>query len=249
MGGGFAGPTHQCPPPRLPRSSVRRRVTRKAIKRKRPNQGSVSDWPGSLPQAHTLARGAASSPPGCVTVRVMALGRVFLPLFALVCGAAGAGALSTAGLQDETDTWTETELARESFNDATWQDRWVVEGDGEFSARNGRLSVATLQATAWRREPLPADVSIELKAGVDLPADDNAANLNLLLHASSMARRIGLAARLDTRTITASRITYRRSPAVFRMAGRVCGGTRASGSSARNDRHGPRWAGRIESDC
>ena len=97
---------------------------------------------------------------------------------------AGAGGSSARGsMQADADTWTETELARESFSDPAWRERWFVEGHGDFSIRDGRLHAATPQATIWWRQPLPPDVSITLTAGVDLPAENNAANLNLFFHA------------------------------------------------------------------
>lgn len=88
------------------------------------------------------------------------------------------------------ETWLATELAHETFADATWRDRWVVEGDPACEARDGRLNVVTSNqpdsrksATLWWRVPLPADILVELTAGADLPAEENAANLNLIFHA------------------------------------------------------------------
>lgn len=105
------------------------------------------------------------------TIRV---GKVtlFLPLLAVICGAAAGGAPPTWMQADE--TWIETEIVRESFSDDKWRDRWAVEGNAESSVGAGRLSVVTSQATIWWRKPLTADVLIELKAhgqsAVSLPA-------------------------------------------------------------------------------
>jgi Domain of unknown function (DUF6250) len=104
-------------------------------------------------------------------------------LVVLACGAAcGIGPLAFQR-QTAAEEWIETELMREPFDAATWRKRWLVEGGAELSVRDGRLSVVTLQATLWLRQPLPTDVAIELKAGVDAPAENNAANLNLIVHA------------------------------------------------------------------
>lgn len=88
------------------------------------------------------------------------------------------------------ESWHAMELAHETFADATWRNRWVVEGDPACEARDGRLNVITSNqpdskksATLWWREALPADVMVELTAGADLPAEENAANLNLFFHA------------------------------------------------------------------
>src|SRR5262245_44972295 len=105
----------------------------------------------------------------------------------IVCACAVAGFQQrTPVSRDESDSWTETEIARESFSDARWRDRWVVEGDAELSAKDGRLSVVPQQATLWWREALPTDVVIEMNAGVDGPAENNAANLNLIFHAREL---------------------------------------------------------------
>ncbi|HUR56708.1 MAG TPA: hypothetical protein VM029_03305, partial [Opitutaceae bacterium] len=76
------------------------------------------------------------------------------------------------------------ELARETFADDSWRERWVVEGRAEFSLREGRLVAhAPDGATLWLRRPLPANVLIELEAGVDPQVENNAANLNIIVHA------------------------------------------------------------------
>lgn len=97
-----------------------------------------------------------------------------------------------AGTTREIDgeTWEITELAHERFKDARWRDRWQLEGNATLEANGGRLSIVTSEqpglepaATLWWTEVLPADVLIEFTAGVDGPAENNAANLNLILHA------------------------------------------------------------------
>jgi hypothetical protein len=90
-----------------------------------------------------------------------------------------------ARLQTPGERWTETGIAREAF-DNNWRKRWILEGNAELSVRRGRLHVASPEATLWWHQPLPADAAIELIAGVDGPADDNAANLNLILHAREL---------------------------------------------------------------
>jgi hypothetical protein len=114
----------------------------------------------------------------------MKLGRVAVVMLVSTCAAtAGASWPTAAPVQVEEEYWVEAELAREAFRDASWRDRWVVEGGGEIAAGDGRLTVNSPQATIWWRQPLPADVAITLTAGVDGPAENNAANLNLFFHA------------------------------------------------------------------
>ena len=95
------------------------------------------------------------------------------------------------GVDDDGRAWLATELAHETFADDSWRKRWTVEGHATAAASDGTLRVvttpapdgATPGATLWWHEELPADVLIEFLAGADLPATDNAANLNLILHA------------------------------------------------------------------
>lgn len=88
------------------------------------------------------------------------------------------------------ETWRITELAHERFDDAHWRERWRLEGNATLEAGGGRLSIVTREeaglepaATLWWAEALPADVLIEATAGVAAPAEGNAANLNVILHA------------------------------------------------------------------
>ena len=95
------------------------------------------------------------------------------------------------GVDDNGHAWLATELAHETFADDAWRQRWTVEGHAEVAVASGTLRVTTQPApdgttpgaTLWWGEALPADVLIEFMAGADLPAEDNAANLNLILHA------------------------------------------------------------------
>ena len=59
------------------------------------------------------------------------------------------------------ESWVATDLARETFADASWRDHWVVEGDATCEARDGRLNVvmrdkpgASKAATLWWRDQL-----------------------------------------------------------------------------------------------
>lgn len=88
------------------------------------------------------------------------------------------------------ETWAVTELAHERFDDARWRERWKLEGNATLETRAGRLSIVTTDepgwepaATLWWADALPADVLIEATAGVDDHAENNAANLNVILHA------------------------------------------------------------------
>jgi len=89
-------------------------------------------------------------------------------------------------------TWIATELARETFADAGWKERWSIEGTPAVSVRDGKLMVVTADppagasATLWWREPLPDNMLVELTAGSDFPAERNAANLNLIFHAREL---------------------------------------------------------------
>jgi len=121
----------------------------------------------------------------------------FLPLLLLaLLGAIGptsAAEPARRPLEVDGENWTATEIAHETFADATWRDRWVVEGDPACETRAGRLNVLTSHqpgskksATLWWRDALPADILVELTAGVDLPAGENASNLNLFFHAREL---------------------------------------------------------------
>lgn len=95
------------------------------------------------------------------------------------------------GIEIDGRSWLAKELAREDFADGAWSTRWVPEGAAEIRPDAGRLNVVTTStaaheepgATLWWKQPLPANVLIEFTAGAELPAEKNAANLNLILHA------------------------------------------------------------------
>lgn len=123
------------------------------------------------------------------------LGSVLIALVSAASAAVPASASRPIELDGE--TWSATAIAHETFADATWRDRWVVEGDAACAARDGRLEVVTSDrpdslkcATLWWREPLPADILIEMTAGASLPAAGNAANLNLFFHARELDGRL-----------------------------------------------------------
>ena len=118
----------------------------------------------------------------------------FLPVLLLALlgaiGPASAASADASSVALDGETWTATELAHETFADAAWRNRWVVEGDAACEARDGHLNIVTSNqpdskksATLWWREPLPDNILIEMTAGADLPAEENAANLNLIFHA------------------------------------------------------------------
>ena len=83
-------------------------------------------------------------------------------------------------------------LAHETFDRHDWTARWIVEGNSEVKVADGALRVrgtdprATNVATIWYRPELPADVVVRFRAEAVPPADKNAANLNLFLHAREL---------------------------------------------------------------
>jgi carboxypeptidase C (cathepsin A) len=89
-------------------------------------------------------------------------------------------------------SFAQRELVREDFADATWRERWQIEGNADFSLHAGRLHAVTPltapgvepAATLWLRQALPADVLIEFTAGAAAVTEENACNLNVFLHAT-----------------------------------------------------------------
>lgn len=87
--------------------------------------------------------------------------------------------------------WVAEELLHETFNDGDWRERWRVEGNARLEVRDGQLHAGPAAneskpavATVWSRDPIPANVIIEFTGGSVPPADENnAANLNLIVHA------------------------------------------------------------------
>ena len=80
-------------------------------------------------------------------------------------------------------------IHKESF-DKDWTSRWAVEGDSEVQVKDGRLCVNGLKdgkahsATIWYRSDLPDGLLVRFRAKVLPPAENNAANLNVFLHAT-----------------------------------------------------------------
>ncbi len=80
-------------------------------------------------------------------------------------------------------------LAKEDFERPDWTSRWFAEGNSEIKVRDGRLHIRNLHegkanvATVWFRPELPANVIVRFTSKAIEPAEKNAANLNLFLHA------------------------------------------------------------------
>ncbi len=87
------------------------------------------------------------------------------------------------------DTYRVEWLAHETFEKDDWLSRWIVEGNSEVKAKDGRLWVRNLTpeipstGTIWFRPELPNHVVVRFRARAVPPAENNAANLNLFLHA------------------------------------------------------------------
>ncbi|MFA5687565.1 MAG: DUF6250 domain-containing protein [Kiritimatiellales bacterium] len=73
--------------------------------------------------------------------------------------------------------------------DASWTNRWAVEGDSVVTAADGQIKVEKKfpeqvnTATIWLKQKIPADFVIELTAEVFETEAPNAANLNLIFSA------------------------------------------------------------------
>lgn len=78
-------------------------------------------------------------------------------------------------------------LARERFDGDL--SRWAVEGDSAIEIADGKLQIRKQNvdhkstATVWFRAELPRNVLVRFRAEPTEPAEGNAANLNLFLHA------------------------------------------------------------------
>jgi len=87
------------------------------------------------------------------------------------------------------DTYAVEWLARETFDRDDWPSRWIVEGNSEVKVADGKLCIRGLKptmrnvATIWYRPELPANVIVRFRAQAVPPAEKNAANINLFLHA------------------------------------------------------------------
>jgi hypothetical protein len=81
-------------------------------------------------------------------------------------------------------------LARERFDGGL--ENWLVEGDSEVTVRDGKLWIVRTDpeqgnvATVWFRPELPRDAIVRFRAKAVPPAEKNAANLNLFLHAREL---------------------------------------------------------------
>jgi len=92
-------------------------------------------------------------------------------------------------LELDGDTYAVHWLARETFDREDWVMRWFAEGDSEVSVRDGKLWIrgtvpeAKNVATVWYRPELPQNAIVRFRASAVERDWDNAANLNLFLHA------------------------------------------------------------------
>jgi hypothetical protein len=86
-------------------------------------------------------------------------------------------------------------LARETFDRPDWTSRWIAEGSSEVKVADGRLWVRKLDpaarntATVWFRPELPRNALVRFRAKPVPPEEENAANLNLFLHARELDGR------------------------------------------------------------
>lgn len=116
--------------------------------------------------------------------------------WSVACSAdtAAADVLPAAGVQEQLtlggDAYRVEWLARETF-DADLSG-WFVEGDSDVRAEGGKLWVHRKspeqlnQATVWFLPELPRDCIVRFRACAVEPAENNAANLNLFLHAREL---------------------------------------------------------------
>lgn len=79
-------------------------------------------------------------------------------------------------------------LYDESF-DKGWVSRWIQEGDALVKVEDGELHQRKVdqehpvQSTVWFRPELPQNLALRIRVRVDNPAENNAGNVNLVLHA------------------------------------------------------------------
>lgn len=79
--------------------------------------------------------------------------------------------------------------ASETFDDASWTNRWDVEGNSRTRTAGGTLLIEKKDpkqvnvSTVWFRPELPQDTAIRVRAHVLETASPNAANLNVIFHA------------------------------------------------------------------
>jgi hypothetical protein len=86
------------------------------------------------------------------------------------------------------DTYNVQWIHHETF-DKDWTSRWAFEGDSEVMVKDGKLCVNSLKdgkahsATIWYKRELPDRLLIRFRARVLPPKENNAANLNVFIHA------------------------------------------------------------------
>jgi len=89
------------------------------------------------------------------------------------------------------DTYNVEWLHKEAFG-KDWTSRWAVEGDSEVTIKDGKLYVNALKdgkahsATIWYKSELPDGLLIRFRARVLPPKENNAANLNVFIHAREL---------------------------------------------------------------
>lgn len=137
-------------------------------------------------------------------ITIIAAAAMAAAIILAICGALPAGTGSSAAksgagaaaksvkaeiISLDKDRYRVTWLARERF-DSTWSARWAVEGDATVKTGGGKLYVGCIKsgkvnaATIWCKRELPADLFVRFRAKVLPPEDDNAANLNVITHAT-----------------------------------------------------------------
>ena len=96
----------------------------------------------------------------------------------------------SAGVEIDGAAWLAKAIGGTDFASPDWRADWNIEGNAQVRVENRRLKIATSEktgeepaATLWWRHELPKNVLIEFTAGADLPEENNAANLNVILHA------------------------------------------------------------------
>ncbi len=109
------------------------------------------------------------------------------------------GVLPPSGLTEKVDldgdAYKVQWLAQERFDRSDWVSRWICEGSSEVKLADGKLWVRRTvpgsknTASIWFRPEVPQDVIVRFRAKAVPPADENAANKNLFLHARELDGR------------------------------------------------------------
>ena len=90
------------------------------------------------------------------------------------------------------DTYNVQWVAHDTFDNDESLLRWFVEGDSDFKVSQGKLWVRNPNpekpntATIWCCPELPPDLIVRFRAKAVPPAGNNAANLNIILHAREL---------------------------------------------------------------